>query len=218
MKSRTLVVAGAAAGALLALSSIAAAQPARTAPPAARTAPPGQVQVTHGPAIPGVCVFNEQGALAGSLVGKAVAARYQQLVQQAGAEIDPQVTSFQSDRRALEAARGTMDEPTYEKRAADLNLRAANLQRLHDQRQQELEYTKQKALSRVGQEIVAVLPSVYQQSHCSLLLDAQAVWLGNPAMDVTPQLITALNARIQTLTFDREAPPAQPGAGGPAQQ
>jgi len=212
MKIRSLAVAGAAVGALLALSNVAGAQPARTAPPASAT-PPGQVQVTHGPAIPGVCIFNEQGALAGSLVGKAVAARYQQLVQQAGAELDPQVTSFQSDRRALEAARGTLDEPTYEKRAADLNLRAANLQRLHDQRQQELEYTKQKALSRVGQEIIAVLPGVYQASHCSLLLDAQAVWLGNPSMDVTAQLITALNARIQTLTFDREAPPAQPGGG-----
>lgn len=210
MKTRTLVAAGMAASGLLALAAPASAQAA----PAAPAGGAAQVQVTHGPPVPGVCIFNEQAALAGSLVGKAVATRYQQLVQQAGAELDPQVTSFQADRRALEAARGTLDEPTYEKRAADLNLRAHNLQQLHDQRQQELEYTRQKALSHVGQEIVQVLPAVYMQSRCSLLLDAQAVWLGNPAMDVTPALITALNARIQTLTFDREAPPAQPGGGG----
>jgi outer membrane protein len=200
-----------AAGSLLALATAASSQAARTAP--AATAP-AQVQVVHGPPIAGVCIFNEQAALASSLVGKAVATRYQQLVQQAGAEIDPQVTSFQADRRALEAARGTLDEPTYEKRAADLNLRAANLQRLHDQRQQELEYTKQKQLGRVNQEIIQVLPGVYQSSHCSLLLDSQAVWLGNPQMDVTQGVVTALNARITTLTFDREAPPAQPGAPG----
>jgi outer membrane protein len=211
MNTRAILAAGVAAGGLFALAAAATAQTTPTAPGAAA---PAQVQVTHGPPIPGVCIFNEQAALANSLVGKAVATRYQQLVQQAGAELDPQVTSFQADRRALEAARGTLDEPTYEKRAADLNLRAHNLQQLHDQRQQELEYTRQKQLARVGQEIVQVLPGAYMQAKCSLLLDAQAVWLGNPTMDVTPSVITALNARITTLTFDREAPPAQPGGGG----
>ncbi len=213
MKTRFLAAGAMAAGSLLALATVASSQAVHTAAPAAPAAP-AQVQVVHGPPLTGVCIFNEQAALGASLVGKAVATRFQQLAQQAGAEIDPQVTTFQADRRALEAARGTLDEPTYEKRAADLNLRAANLQRLHDQRQQELEYTKQKQLARVNQEIIQVLPGVYQATHCSLLLDAQAVWLGNPQMDVTPGVVTALNARITTLTFDREAPPAQPGAPG----
>ena len=36
--------------------------------------------------------------------------------------------------------------------------------------------------------------------------------LANPAMDITPVVITALNARIQTLTFERERLDPTPAA------
>jgi Skp family chaperone for outer membrane proteins len=213
MTTRSLLAAGACAGALLSLATnVLAATPLPSA--TAASAAPAQAPIVNGPPLTGVCVFSEQGVLANSTVGHAVATRFNQLVQQVNAELSPDATSYQTDQRALEASRGTLDEPTYEKRAADLNLRRANLQRLGQQRQQELEYTKQHQVNRIGQEIAQVLPAVYQQARCSMLLDAQAVLIYNPQMDLTPAVVTALNARIQTLTFDRETPPAQPGAAG----
>ena len=57
----------------------------------------------------------------------------------------------------------------------------------------------------------------YQQARCSLLIQRDAVVLANPAMDITPSVITGLNAKITQFSFDRErldqaatAAPAQP--------
>ena len=45
---------------------------------------------------------------------------------------------------------------------------------------------------------------VYQQKACSVLFQRTAVVIANPAMDVTPQVVTALNGRITQFAFDRE--------------
>jgi Skp family chaperone for outer membrane proteins len=222
MNARSILAAGLGAGALFGFATLSMAQPARRAPapagPAASAARPAapSAQITNGPPIAGVCVFSPEGAASESLVGKAYSARMQQLVQQVRAELEPQETSFQTDGRALEGARGTLDQATFAKRAADLNLRRANLDKLEQQRQQELQATQQKAIGRINGEIAQALPAVYQQHNCSLLIRGEAVILANPAMDLTPALTTALNSRIQTITFDREQLPAQ-GAAATAQ-
>ena len=46
----------------------------------------------------------------------------------------------------------------------------------------------------------------------AMLLAAEAVMASNPAMDITPVVITALNARIQTLSFERERLDPAPAA------
>jgi len=54
---------------------------------------------------------------------------------------------------------------------------------------------------------------VYQTQKCSILLDRDSVMLANPAMDITDGVVAALDARIKTLTFDRERLDQQvPGA------
>lgn len=67
-----------------------------------------------------------------------------------------------------------------------------------------MQATQQKAADRILSEIDPVEAQVYQQRNCSVLLSRQSVIAANPAMDITPVVITALNARISTLTFERE--------------
>ena len=56
--------------------------------------------------------------------------------------------------------------------------------------------------------ITPIVQAVYQQRHCSLLLNADGVMGGNPAMDISDAVVQQLNARMSTITFDRETPPA----------
>jgi outer membrane protein len=64
-----------------------------------------------------------------------------------------------------------------------------------------------------------VVIATYQARGCSVLLTGSVV-TGNPQMDITDQVVTGLNAKIKTLTFNRErldAPaPAAPAAPAPA--
>ena len=107
-----------------------------------------------------------------------------------------------------------------ESRASALQVRANALQRKAQQRDREISATEQKALARVGQELEPLIRQVYQQKQCSVLFQRSAVVIANPAMDITPQVVTALNAKITQFAFDRErldqaAAPA-PAAAAPA--
>jgi outer membrane protein len=206
MKFNTIAAASLAAASTLALSSSALAQAAAPAAPA----------ITHGQPIAGLCYLSVEGAIATSTVGKYVQSRLQQIEGQVNAELNAERTSIDNDAKALDGQRSTLDQNTYEQRAAALQVRANAFQRKAQLRQREMEVTQQKALERVGQEMDPLVRTAYQQKNCSVLLSRTAVMLANPAMDITTQVVTALNARITQFAFDREhldqpqaAPPVQ---------
>jgi len=208
MTSKVLALAG--ASALVAAAAVAQAQPtpaprpATPPPAAARPAAAAAPAMSHGPAINGMCMLAIDQAIQQSTVGRYVGTRMQQIVAQVKAELQPDETAITTEGRALEQSRATLDAATYQSRVANLNLRIANYQKKGELRQREVEATEQKALNRIAQELDPIVRQVYQQRGCSLLLNRQAVLVGNPAMDVTPMAITALNAKITQFTFDRE--------------
>jgi len=180
---------------------------AQTAPAAAAPA------LTHGPATPGICILSSQRAVGASQVGQAVDARLKVIIQQVNAELTGERTALDNEAKALDAKKATLDQGTLEQQAAGLQVKANAWQRKGQQRQKEVEATEQKALARVYQELDPAIKQVYQQRTCGLLLDRESVLLANPAMDITDAVVAALNARIKTLTFDRERlDQALPGA------
>lgn len=160
--------------------------------------------VSHGPALANICILNRDQVLGASSVGKAIDTRLQQINSQVEAELKTEATAINTEAQSLDTQRATLDPNAFEKRQADLQVRANAFERKRQQRAREMQETQQKALGRFEQEMAPAITQVYQQKQCSLLLERAAVVLANPAMDVTPQVITALNARIQTFTFDRE--------------
>ena len=120
------------------------------------------------------------------------------------AELTAERTSLDNEAKALDAKKATLDQSALEQQAAALQVRANAWQRKGQLRQREVEATEQKQLARVYQEMDPAIRQVYQQKTCSILIERESVLLGNPAMDVTDGVVTALDARIKTLTFDRE--------------
>jgi outer membrane protein len=214
MTSKTIAGVVAAAVALSAGSSAFAQAPA--APAAA--AP----QVTQGPPVPGVCILSIENAIGASTVGHYVETRMQQIVAQVNAELNGEKTTLDTEAKALDAQRATLDQSTFEQRGLALQGRANALQRKAQLRDREVTATEQKAISRVGQEMEPLIRQVYQQRTCSVLLQRTAVVIANPAMDITPQVVTALNAKITQFPFDREhldtAQAAAPGGAPPIVQ
>jgi outer membrane protein len=194
-------------------AAAAAARPAATAPAAAPAA--AAQNITHGPPIPGMCIVDVDRVLAESAVGKAANARLQTLATQVQAELTAEQTSLVNDAKAFDTQRATMAQDAADKRDADLQVRRNALQRKADLRQRELQATQEKAINRIATELDPVEAQVYQQRTCSMLVARNAVVAANPAMDITPTVITALNSRISTLTFERERLD-QPAAATPA--
>jgi outer membrane protein len=197
MNVRSLLLSG-----LLAACAIAPATSAAAAPAAAPAAPP----IRQGPAIAGYCVFSINEVLGASKVGQAVVARLKVLGSQVNAELQPEADGIRTDERALESSQASLDAATLQAKRANLQLRVSNFEKREQQRQQEMQATQQKQFAVILKELDPIMRDLYQQRSCSVLVDGDAggVRLVNPAMDLSGQAVTGLDAKIQTLTFDRE--------------
>src|SRR6516162_3765080 len=116
----------------------------------AQTAP---APVTHGAAIPGMCILSVNQAITTSTVGKYVSDRMNQIVAQVKAELTPEDTAIATDGRALEAQRTTLGAETFQTRAQALQARVNALRQKADLRQREVQATEQKSLNRIAQEL-----------------------------------------------------------------
>lgn len=174
---------------------------AQTAP--ARPAPP---PVTHGAPIAGVCVYDMASVITDSTVGKFVTGRLETIGKTINSELGAEETAINNEAKALDAAARApgADEATLQKRAIDLKKRAKAFDEKANLRQREYNATQQKSRLRILQEVDPIVVQVYQQRQCSVLLSRESVMLVNPAMDITPAVITGLNGKIQQFTFDRE--------------
>jgi Skp family chaperone for outer membrane proteins len=206
--AKSALLACAAAGLVVGGPTVALAQARAAAPAAARPV------IAQGPAIPGLCVMSVNQAIASSQVGGYVRTRLDQIVAQVKAELAPDDTSISNDARALEAKRPTLDAATYQKEGSALSERINTLRQKADLRNREVKATEDKALNRIAQELEPIAQSLYQQHHCSALLDKGSVMMANPDMDLTGAAVIALNGKIQQFPFDREHLETAPGAGG----
>lgn len=179
---------------------------AQTAPaPAAQPL----AQPLGGPVVPGVCLVSREAIYANAAVGKAATARLQQLAQAAQTEIDAQRTPIETEAKALEGQPDTAQ--TKPKREA-LARRWQALQGQAAQVGREIEATRTKALARIAGEAQPVIASVYTAHKCGLLFDRNAALGGNFANDLTADVVKGLDAKIQTITFERERLPEQPAS------
>jgi len=205
--SGRFLLASVAAGLLTVLASMSAAQAPRAPAPAA----PAQAQppVTQGPPISGVCVYSENGIMQGSKVGQAVIGRLRALKQQVDAELQPEANSINSDAKALDSQRASLAPAAFQAKQASLQLRATNLQKRAQLRSRELQATQQKQFQVIGAALEPILRQLYQQKQCAMLFerDSAGIRAINSAMDLSSQAVSALDQKIQTLTFDRETLP-----------
>lgn len=188
--------------------TIGGAQPAPSAQPAAQP----QGQPLGGPVVAGVCLLSREAIFANAAVGKAASARLNELTRAAQAEVDAKRTPLEAEAKALE---GQSDSAQTRQRREALGTRwqALQLEAAHGSR--EIEATRAKALERIANEAQPVIAQVYGQKRCGLLFDRGAALGGNFANDLTADVVRGLDARIQTITFERERLPQQPATPAP---
>jgi Skp family chaperone for outer membrane proteins len=165
--------------------------------------------LTHGAPIAGMCIYSNTRVIEASNVGKAFAARMQQLRSQAAAELSGEQTQLQNEEKTLSGKRATLNQEQFAQQAQPLANREQALNQKADVRSRELQATYVHQLQRLGQQIEPLVRNAYEGHHCSVLLNGDTVMAGNPQMDITEEVTTALNGKISTITFDREAAPAQ---------
>jgi Skp family chaperone for outer membrane proteins len=175
--------------------------------PSASTDTPPVAQPLGGPAISGVCLLAREAVFANAKVGQAATSRLQVLTREAQAELDAERAAIDTDVQAFQAQQVTLsaDDRTQRQKALEARLQA--VQAKASQRSREIDATRLKAIDRLAGEAQPVIAQVYQQHKCGLLIDRNSVLGGNMSNDLTALVVQGLDAKITTITFDRESLP-----------
>ena len=202
------------------------------APVAAPPTPP-----TFGAPVAGQCVLDTTNAIVTSKMGKAAIDRLGQLNGVVQSEITGLDTQLGADRKTLAAAQPAKTatqavKDAFQTKAAAWEQRAQQLQGLAQQRDQELQYTRQAAMSAIFMKMVPQINAVVTAKGCSTVVsadslvrypvpgasDSQASFVYvNPAMDITSAVVQKLDATGELLPpFNRVDLSQQQGAA-PAQ-
>lgn len=205
---KTTILYGALGAMLLSTTVAAQTAPARPAATPAGARPAANAPANPGPVIAGLCVLDGAAAISNSAAGRAANTRLQTLTQQVQAELQAQQTPLTTEANAINA----LPEAQRGARRQTLAPRVQAFQTLATTREQELRLTQQQALQRIENELQGVVSQIYVQRGCGLMLDRSAVVYTNPAIDVTPAAIAALNTRLPTITFNRATLPANAAA------
>jgi Skp family chaperone for outer membrane proteins len=193
----------AAASGLAALAVASGAFAQAAAPLAKAPAAPAAPPITHGAAIPSLCVFSAGAVRGTSATGKALDARLKALQTTAESPLAAREKALQTKIDAFNAAAKTpaADITAREKQKSDLELEQSALQRDAAHTQMELVATANTAQQQYQVELQPAVIAAYQQKACGLLVERNAVAIFNPAMDITPQVVSLLDARGKAASF-----------------
>jgi outer membrane protein len=209
MTFKTLALAACAGAVALASGSAALAQTADGAAPA----------ITYGAPIAGLCTLSIDGVIGGSTVGKYVDSRLQQIGAQVQAELSGEKSAIDTEARTLESQRATLDQSSFEQRVAALQVRQNALERKAQLREREMQATQQQAVGRVLNEMKPLIAGAAQAQRCAIVEDRSSVIMVNPAMDLSPAVVTALNGKLTQFAFERtRLDQPQAGAAPPVTQ
>ncbi len=98
-------------------------------------------------------------------------ARLKQLDAAWRAELQPQADAITTDKRALDAQASTLDRATLDAKTANLQLRVSNIEKLAQQRQQEMQATQQKQIGVIQVQLDPILRQLFQGKSCSVLVE-----------------------------------------------
>lgn len=161
-----------------------------------------------GPVVAGVCLLSREAVIANAKVGLAATARLRTLGQDAQAEVDAERKPVDVDVEAFNATSEKLPAEQRQSRQLALATRLQPIEAKAAQRNREIDATRTKVLARISGELQPVVAQVYRARGCGLLVDRNSVIGGNMANDLTPAVVQGLDAKIATLTFDREVLPA----------
>ena len=190
---------------LLALQAAPAlAQKAPASAPASAESP-----TLGGPVVPGVCLLSQTEVFTDSKVGQAASAQLKTLSDQAQVEIDAERNPIAAENTALNAPDSKLSAADKAAKTAELTARAQALQAKAALLSRELEASRVKATERIGVDLRPLIAKVYAAHKCGLLFDKAVALGGNMGADLTPEVVRALDAKISTITFEREVLPPQ---------
>jgi Skp family chaperone for outer membrane proteins len=183
-------------------ASLALPAAAQTISAASTPAPAATVGGLTGPLVPGVCLLSRDDLIMKSKVGEAAVARLKVLAGHAQASLDAEKTHLEASGKALSAKRATLTQQQFETEAAALQRRAQTLQISVGARERQIEATRNRAYAQVLEAAQPFVSTAFAAHKCGLLFAREAALGGNFGNDLTPDVLSAFDAKGTPITVE----------------
>lgn len=129
--------------------------------------------------------------------GKAAKANLKREFDQKQKLLDEKKTEFDRLRSELEKQAMVMSEDARKQRQADLERKGMELQGFFVQLQKELSEREREATRGIFEKMHGIVREIADQEGVSLVMQAEALVYGAPALDLTNELVRKYNARYK---------------------
>ena len=129
--------------------------------------------------------------------GKAAKASLKREFDQKQKLLDEKKTEFDRLRSELEKQAMVMSEDARKQRQGDLERKGMELQGFFVQLQKELSEREREATRGIFEKMHAIVREIADQEGVALVVQAEALVYGAPALDVTNELVRKYNARYK---------------------
>jgi Skp family chaperone for outer membrane proteins len=170
----------------------------------AQAAAPATAPILTGAVPTGICSININRAIFESTAGKYMVSRLNEITAVAKAEVDADRTKLQTDEQAFSAQASALTPQQQQQQAAPLQAREQTLQRKMQIRQRELEDTQNAAERTIANQLLPLAQQAAITRHCTMLLNAEAMIMANPGIDITDSAMASLNVKLTQFPIERE--------------
>lgn len=170
------------------------------ATPAAPPALPAPVAPIPSP----VVVYSLQGVIGLSAAGRDLATKLQAIEAAMTSELEAEARAIVEERQRLgQTPAAQLQTPAVQQADAANQRRAQAFEVARQRAQYDLRATNERALGLFEQALQPVLLSTIQTRGALIVLEAGSVNYANPGVDITRDLVTALNASVTTINVVR---------------
>ncbi len=209
----------------LAASQTYAQAPAGQAPAPATQKPPAPAPATQKPAAPATlpkfqdglkyAYVNMQFVAAQSNDGKAAAEKLKAFQDQKTRELQDKQKTLQAAQQKLESGGSVLSDAARTQLQSDIDRQQRDLQRLTEDAQQDVQNLAQQVEEDFTRKVLPVVGKVAQDKQIHFVFNAQQsglIW-AEPGMDLTSEVIAAMNGGAKPAALRRLRPQAN-SAGG----
>ncbi len=161
---------------------------------------------SFGPPTPGICFMSRERVLDQSKAGAAANERLAGFSHAVEQELAGERAAIAADANVLQVQKPVISEAAYQQRAGALALRAQSFGTLEATRSDQLARTRASVTARILGETARGLASIIAERGCSAVLESSGAYAVSPRMDLTTEVISALDARLPTISFELEGP------------
>lgn len=164
-----------------------------------------------------ILFIDEAKLIATSKAGQSISAQLKVLVEEAEKEVNAEGKSVDAEGKKLQDTKDSLSKEDFAKRYQALLEKAQRVGQLGQIKKAEVAQAEARALTKLNAELQPVVKSILEKKNATVLLERRAVVFADDKMDITEEIVKALDRKVKTIKVEKVDLVAQAEAARQAQ-